>query len=135
AVCPYAFMPYSAQTNRASPACILLVIDQSASMNEPFLGSPGQTKAVVVADAVNRMLQNLVLRSAKADGVRDYFHVGVLGYGKALKAGLGGQLPHNILIPISKLGDQPLRIENRKKPVPDGAGGTIEQTVKFPVWF
>ncbi|HEY3788985.1 MAG TPA: hypothetical protein VGL71_09025, partial [Urbifossiella sp.] len=54
---------------------------------------------------------------------------------KELRAGLGGQLPHNVLVPISKLSDKPLRIETRKKQVPDGAGGILEQTVKFPVWF
>jgi hypothetical protein len=128
-------MPYSAQISRTNPACILLLIDQSKSMDEPFIGLAEQSKAAFLADAVNRLLQNLVLRSAKADGVRDYFHVGVIGYGKQVVAGLGGQLPHNALVPISKLGDHPLRIENRKKVVPDGAGGMLEQTVKFPVWF
>lgn len=128
-------MPYTAQISRTNPACILLLIDQSKSMEEPFVGIAEQTKAGVVADAVNRLLQNVVLRSAKADGVRDYFHVGVIGYGKAIKAGLGGTIPHDILIPISRLGDHPLRIETRTKQVPDGAGGLIEQSVKFPVWF
>src|SRR5260221_9177693 len=104
-------------------------------MGEPFVGLADQTKAGVVADAVNRLLQNIVLRSAKADGVRDYFHVGVIGYGKTLKAGLGGQLPYDILVPISKLGDHPLRIETRKTLVTDGAGRTSEQTVKCPIWF
>ena len=128
-------MPYSAQISRTNPACILLLIDQSHSMNEPFVGNAEQRKSSVVADSVNRLLQNLVLRSAKAEGVRDYFHIGVIGYGKRLTSGLGGKLPHDVLLPISKLGDHPLRIETRKKLVPDGAGGTIEQTVKFPVWF
>ena len=108
-------MPYSAQISRTNPACILLLIDQSKSIDEPFVGIFDQNKTGVVADAVNRLLQNIVLRSAKADGVRDYFHVGVIGYGKGLKAGLGGKLPHDILIPISKLSDHPLRIENRKR--------------------
>src|SRR5437660_1616225 len=95
-------MPYSAQISRTNPACILLLIDQSKSMEEPFVGLVNQRKADMVADAVNRLLQNIVLRSAKADGVRDYFHVGVIGYGKTVKAGLGGKLPHDVLIPISK---------------------------------
>lgn len=134
-------MPYSAQISRTNPACILLLIDQSRSMEEPFAGQPDQagtpqhSKADIVADAVNRLLQNLVLRSAKADGVRDYFHVGVIGYGKGLRAGLGGSLPSDALIPISHLSDKPLRVETRTRLIPDGAGGEIEQTVKFPVWF
>ena len=129
-------MPYSAQISRTNPACILLLVDQSESMAKPISGgSPDQSKAAVVADAVNRLLQNLVLRSAKADGVRDYFHVGVVGYGKAVAAGLCGTVPHQVVIPISQLGNHPLRVETRKKLVPDGSGGLVEQSVKFPVWF
>jgi hypothetical protein len=129
-------MPYTAQISRTNPACVLLLIDQSQSMGEPFAGDlTGQTKADTVADAVNRLLQNLVLRSAKADGVRDYFHVGVIGYGAALRSGLGGKVPYEVLVPISRLGDRPLRVETRTREVPDGSGGFAEQTFKFPVWF
>jgi serine/threonine protein kinase len=127
-------MPYSAQISRVNPACVLLLIDQSKSMAKPFPGA-GQSKAEAVADAVNRLIQNLVLRSAKADGVRDYFRVGVIGYGKSIRAGLGGTLPADVLVPISQVSDHPLRVEARTKKIPDGAGGVIEQTVKFPVWF
>jgi hypothetical protein len=128
-------MPYSAQISRTNPACILFLIDQSGSMADPIPGSTPQSKASVVADAINRLLQNLVLRSAKGDGVRDYFRVGVIGYGKGIQAGLGGKIPFDILIPISRVGDFPLRVETRTKMTLDGAGGIIEQKVKFPVWF
>src|SRR5438045_93816 len=128
-------MPYSAPITRSNPACVLLLIDQSGSMAEPYTGLADQSKAQAVADAVNRVLQNLVLRCAKADQVRDYFQVGVIGYGKGLRAGLGGQLPDDVLVPISRLGAHPLRVEDRKKTVPDGAGGFVELAVKFPVWF
>ena len=40
-----------------------------------------------------------------------------------------------MLIPVSKVADKPLRVEKRKKFIPDGVGGLIEQEVKFPVWF
>jgi hypothetical protein len=129
-------VPYTAQISRTNPACVLLLIDQSGSMTEPFAGNlDGQTKAVAVADAVNRLLQNLVLRSAKADGVRDYFHIGVIGYGSGLRSGLGGRVPHDVLVPISRLADRPLRIETRTREVPDGAGGVIAQPYRSPVWF
>ncbi len=98
-------MPYSAPITRTNPACLLFLIDQSGSMADPFVGAGGASKAVAVADAVNRLLQNVVLRSAKADGVRDYFRVGVLGYGKTVTAGLGGAAPFSVLIPVSKVGD------------------------------
>ena len=82
-------MPYSAQISRTNPACILFLIDQSKSMDEPIDPQDPQTKAVLVADAINKLIQNIVLRSAKADGVRDYFRVGVIGYGNGLRSGLG----------------------------------------------
>jgi hypothetical protein len=129
-------MPYSAQITRTNPACFLFLIDQSESMGAPFAEGLGdRSKATIVADAVNRLLQNLVLRSAKAGGVQDYFHVGVIGYGKTVRAGFGGKLPFEVTIPISRIGEYPLRVEKRTKLVPDGAGGVVEQSVKFPVWY
>jgi hypothetical protein len=38
-------------------------------------------------------------------------------------------------VPISAAADHPLRVENRKRLVEDGAGGLVEQKYKFPVWF
>lgn len=135
-------MPYTAQISRTNPACVLLLIDQSKSMAEPFAGDilpddvTGPTKAGHVADAVNRLLQNLVLRSAKADGVRDYFHVGVIGYGAGLRSGLGGKVPYEVLVPISRISDRPLRVETRTRELADLAdGGAAQQTYQFPVWF
>jgi hypothetical protein len=128
-------MPYTAQISRVNPACVILLVDQSKSMADRFVTTGAQSKAEVVADAVNRLLQNLVLRSAKAGGVRDYFRVGVIGYGRVVRAGLGGRLPSDVLVPISQLSDRPLRVETRTRLIPDGAGGVVEQSVKFPVWF
>src|SRR4029079_248660 len=128
-------MPYSAQISRTNPACILFLIDQSKSMDEPIDPGDPQTKAVLVAEAINKLLQNIVLRSAKADGVRDYFRIGVIGYGKGIRAGLGGKIPFELLVPVSRVCDRPLRVESRTKMVHDGSCGLVEQTIKFPVWF
>src|SRR4029450_3550951 len=110
-------MPYSAPISRTNPACILFLIDQSRSMDEPITEGDPQTKAILVADAINRLLQNIVLRSAKADGVRDYFRVGVIGYGRTVRAGLGGRAPFKVLVPVSRVSDNPLRVETRVKQV------------------
>jgi hypothetical protein len=128
-------MPYSAEISRANPTCILFLVDQSSSMLEPFGRQPDKTKAGGVADALNRLLQNLVLKCAKSDGIRDYFYVGMISYGGRVTAGFGGALADQELVTISSLANSPLRIEERKRLVDDGAGGIIEQVVKFPVWF
>ena len=141
-------MPYSAEISRTAPAAVLLLLDRSASMQDPFGGAEEQgdaapSKARVLADSVNRLIQNLVLRCAKEDGVRDYFAVGVIGYGDRVESLLRladpdderGVSGTDELIPISYLAEHPLRIEERLRRVPDGAGGLVEQRTKFPVWF
>jgi hypothetical protein len=128
-------VPYVSESSRASPGCFLFLIDQSSSMAEPFGAQPEKPKAEGVADGINRLLQNLVLKCAKADGVRDYFHAGVIGYGGRVAWALGGQLAGQKLVPVSVLANFPLRVEQRQRKVDDGAGGLVEQKFKFPVWF
>jgi len=128
-------MPYTAEVSRSNPSCFLFLIDQSGSMEDPFGGEAGRTKAEGLADAINRLLQNLVIKCAKSEGVRDYFHVGVIGYAEKVGPALGGALAGRDLVPISELANLPARVEERQKKVEDGAGGLVEQTVKFPVWL
>ncbi len=128
-------MPYIAEISRANPTALLFLLDQSSSMLEPFGGQPEKTKAAGVADALNRLLQNLVLKCAKAGGIRDFFHVGIISYGGRVTSGLGGALAGQTVVEISKLAHNPLRVEVRTRQVSDGAGGLTEQSFKFPVWF
>ncbi len=128
-------MPYSTEISRTNPTCFLFLIDQSSSMMEPFGRQPEKQKAEGVAEAINRLLQNLVLKCAKSGGVRDYFHVGLIGYGGRVGPVFGGTLAGQTLVPITALANNPLRVEQRTRKVDDGAGGLIEQAFKFPVWF
>jgi hypothetical protein len=128
-------MPYSAEIRRTNPTCFLFLVDQSSSMLEPFGGNAEKTKAQGVADAINRLLQNLAIKCAKSDGIRDYFHVGVIGYGGRVAPAFGGPLAGHSLAPISAIAKNPLRVEQRSRKVDDGAGGVMEQKFKFPVWF
>ena len=113
-------MPYQAPIQRSDPTAFLFLVDQSGSMGDRMASSE-KTKAQFVADVLNRTFMNLVTRCTKADGVRDYFHIGVLGYGHdGVKNSLHGVLGGQVLNPISALEANPLR---------------VEQSVKFPVWF
>src|SRR5947209_14733564 len=129
-------MPYTAEISRSNPSCFLFLIDQSGSMDDAFgAGESNRKKADGVADAINRLLQNLVIKCAKSEGVRDYYEVGVIGYGSNAGPAFGGSLAGKDLVPISEIADNPARVEERTKKVDDGAGGLVDQTVKFPVWF
>jgi hypothetical protein len=128
-------MAYSAEISRTNPTCLLFLVDHSQSMDGPFGGQVGKKKSDGVADAINRLLQNLVLKCAKADGIRDYFHIGVLGYGNEVKPVLAGSSKDRPLLPVSSIANSPLRVEQRKRLVDDGSGGLVEQSFRFPVWF
>jgi hypothetical protein len=128
-------MPYAAEITRTNPTCFVFLVDQSSSMLEPFGGQPDKQKAEGVADAINRLLQNLILKCAKSDGIRDYFYVGVIGYGGRVTSALSGGLAGQTLVPINAIANNPLRVEQRTRKVDDGAGGILEQKFKFPVWF
>jgi hypothetical protein len=129
-------MAYSAEISRVNPACFLFLIDQSGSMDDAMSGADGTgRKADFLADAINKLLSNLAVRSAKEEGVRDYFHVGVLGYGASVGPAWSGSLAGRELVPISEIATQPARVEERAKKLPDGAGGLVEQSARFPVWF
>jgi hypothetical protein len=128
-------MPYTAEISRTNPTCFLFLVDQSSSMLEPFGAQPGKQKAEGVADAINRFLQNLVLKCAKSDGIRDFFYVGIIGYGGIVGPALGGSLAGQQVVSVSAIANNPLRVEQRTRKVEDGAGGLIDQSFKFPVWF
>lgn len=127
-------MAYSAEISRQNPSCFLFVIDQSGSMADNF-SNPPKPKAQGVSDAINKLLSNLVIKCAKSEGVRDYYYVGVLGYGKNIGPAFTGSIAGNDLVSISEIANNPARIEERTKKVDDGAGGLIDQKVKFPIWF
>src|SRR5450759_1590201 len=129
-------MAYTAEISRTNPSCFLFLIDQSGSMDDPFgAGESQRKKADGVADAINRLLQNLVIKCAKSEGVRDYYYAGVLGYGSSVGPAFAGSLSGKGLTSISEIADNPARVDERTKRVDDGAGGILDQSVKFPIWF
>ena len=130
-------MSYTAEINRNNPSCFLFLIDQSGSMQNPFNAAEGRRpKSEALADAINRLLQNLIIKCAKSEGIRDYYHVGVIGYGGAgVGSAFGGVLAGKELVPVSLLGNSPIRVEERTKRIDDSAGGLVTEVVKFPIWF
>lgn len=127
-------MPYTAEISRANPACIIFLLDQSGSMNGPFsaAGEPPIPKAQGVADAVNRLIAELILSCTQGADVLDRFHVGVITYG-------GDRVSHpegfTGIRALSEVAAHPLRVETRNQEVYDGAGGVIPREVRFPIWF
>jgi hypothetical protein len=127
-------MSYQAEISRASPTAIVIVMDQSASMNHRL--KSGQSKAAFLADVLNKTLYTLITSCSKADGVRDYFHVGVVAYGgEDARNGFQGKLASEPLQAVSHLAEAPLRVETRMKKIAGHNGDVTEQSVRFPIWF
>jgi hypothetical protein len=105
-------------------------------MVEPISGSDGtKRKCDSVADAINRLLHNLIIKCARGEGVRNFYEVAVIGYGATVAPAFSGPLAGRDLVLLSEVASSPARVEERIRKVSDGAGGVIDQKVKFPVWF
>jgi hypothetical protein len=130
-------MAYTAEISRNNPTLFVFLIDQSGSMADgiPDSDQPNRKKADALALAINRLLQNLVIRCAKEEGVRDYFSVGVIGYGSKIGPAFSGPLAGRDTVPISDVGNMPARVEQKVKKTDDGAGGILEQSIRLPIWF
>jgi len=126
---------YSAQITRANPTCVILLIDQSGSMSDPFSGDSARKKCDFVAEAVNHTLHDLVIRCTKTEEVRNYYHVSVIGYGRHVGTCFSGPLGARNLVPIAEVADYPLQVKSSYKRVSDGAGGWVEIPVRYPVWI
>jgi hypothetical protein len=126
---------YSAQITRLNPTCIVLLIDQSGSMSDPFSNDSVMKKSDFVAEVVNHTLHDLVIRCTKTEEIRNYYYISVIAYGRRVGPALGGPLENRELAPIAELADYPLQVKTTYKRVSDGAGAWVEIPVRFPVWM
>jgi hypothetical protein len=133
-------MTYRAEITRQQPTCILILLDQSESMEDPF-GAPNtrKTKAEGAADAVNRTLENLLLRCTKGlHDIRDYFSVGVIGYGAAVVSALTipDAKPDDPppLVPMSQLPDMVLKLDIRRRQQQDVTGALTLVEEPYPIY-
>jgi hypothetical protein len=130
---------YVAEISRADPGCLLFLVDRSGSMNGSFAGDLTTSKADAAADAINKLLMSVILRCTQnvGEGPRNYFDVGVVGYGSNSGVGscLGGALRGRGLVSVAELADNYMRLENRTRRISDGIGGMAEAVMKYPVWI
>ena len=64
----------------------------------------GQIEPEFVADVLNKTLYQLVTRCRRAEGVRNYFDVGVLAYGgNGVESGFRGALSASIVHPLAEI--------------------------------
>ena len=124
--------PYTAAATANRPACVVILIDRSASTEQPFgldlrviadaeaaehlmttrfgNGPDGNVRlADAISAAVNEFLRVLCARCT-VDGriVRDV-HVGIIEYGARVGSAWSGSLAGRILVPIAEIAAHPLQ--------------------------
>ena len=137
-------MPYTAEISRANPACFLFLVIQCMGMGQQIAGQTGPTKGEVSADAVNRIVDALSQRCSSGMDVRDYFHVGILGFSSegfifnrnklVNTSALAGTTPERPFLPISQVVEV-AEIEERLVKENYGGGEIVEVTRRMPVWL
>ena len=121
-------MAYAESMNSANPGCIIIMIDQSASMSDSY-GDNGEEKKDLTAKAVNRVIYEIIEASADGEEIKDRAFIGVIGYGTknpGVELLLGDM--------ISNIANNPKRVEKITKKISDGAGGLVEVEEDFPIW-
>lgn len=127
--------PYSKMLSSAEPGCIVILIDQSSSMSDPFAGKSGSTKHLACQRAVNRVLYETVIVCSAGAVVKNRCYLGVLGYGARVGSAFQGALAGKELVGVAEVAQHPVRVDTLQQKVDDGAGGLVEIEKKFPVWI
>ena len=111
----------------SNPGLVIILVDQSASMSQPF---GGKNRAECAANAINHFIQDIIAKCVCGIDVRDKVKIVVIGYGCEK-----GNNAYVIVKGSNKeLVDSPLRIESITKRFPDGVGGLVEIKSSAAIW-
>jgi hypothetical protein len=136
-------MAYNQAWGGANPGCLILLLDQSGSMSDPFgysQAGAGRRKCDMVATVLNGFLNELIVTNtiAKKDGtveVRPRADIAVLSYeGSSVRSALSGSLAVSDFVSLTELQMNPITIEQRKRKEIDETGQEFEVPVAFPIW-
>jgi hypothetical protein len=109
---------------QANPGLIIILVDQSYSMNEPY--DKGKSRAEYAASAVNRTLYNILLKCSAGATIKNRCHIGVIGYGASTNLAIAGWVSE---IPGMKQGEEICHVVE-----PDGVGGSVQTEEIVPIW-
>ena len=112
------------QWSSATPGLLVILLDQSSSMQEIYDGS--DSKAVFAAKAVNRVIDEIIQKNFDGDKPKNRCFISIIGYGSTAK-----EIRSDFLVEMDA---KPIRIDKIKKKVSDGAGGLVEQDFNLPIW-
>lgn len=117
---------YQAVIYETQPGCLILCVDQSASMKSPLHPGSSACKSDIVAVVINRFIHRLIKRCKQESGkIRASWYVGVIGYGETVGPAFIGKHQGKELVSVSDLS---MTVDYV---LPDRPKSTI---VGIPVW-
>lgn len=130
---------YTKQWSSTHPGCLIILIDQSGSMDEQFGGhqlGAGKRKCDMVATVLNNLLHEFVKTNTVGHEIKPRADIAVLSYeGNTVHSALGGTLATHPFVNLPELMTNPLRIDIRaKKEVDEDTGAIVEVPIHFPIW-
>ncbi len=108
----------------SNPGCIVILVDQSWSMNEDWQTGLKLEQATLI---VNRAIFNLALKCQVGPEYRPRCFVSVISYGENVDTVVEGM--------IDDVYNSPIEVKAVTKKIPDGAGGVVEVDVELPIWL
>ncbi|MDQ2809374.1 MAG: VWA domain-containing protein [Chloroflexota bacterium] len=122
------------------PGCLILLLDQSKSMDEQMgagvIGA-GQRKADAASMVVNNVLKEVVKRCTQGSAVRPRVDLALVGYGpgQTVHNALGGMLGNQDMVSVADLAMNPLRINHTViKEFDPETGSMIQVPMDVPIW-
>jgi hypothetical protein len=117
-------MAYEKQWSSANPGLLIILMDQSGSMLLQYDGN--DSKTVFAARAVNRVINTIIDKNFDGEHPKDRCFISVIGYNQKASVLNSGFL--------TKLDENPIRVETLKKKQSDGAGGLVDVNFDLPIW-
>ena len=119
---------YVERITQNNPCLIIILIDQSCSMDD-FYGNTNKQKKELIALNANKVIYEILEASSNGEYIKNIFFISAISYGNTFGVDLIlGDFINNI-------DEKILRIEKIKRKLPDGIGGLIEIDEDFPIWI
>ena len=112
----------------ANPGLIVFMVDQSYSMNNLWFDD--RSLAEVAAWTINNCLEEMIMHLD--DRVRERTNVVFIGYGGIENSDKAYVISSTT---INKIVESPLKVEEVKQKISDGAGGLLEVEAIIPTWI
>ena len=112
------------QWSSATPGLLIILVDQSGSMLNPFENN--DSKTVFASKAVNRVIDTIIQKNFDGESPKNRCFISVVGYNHNVKELCSGFL--------KDLDANPIRVEHMVKKQLDGAGGLVDVPYDMPIW-